>query len=340
MSSVEINTQQLGANVFKLDPSQHPREDEGVFLDDAVVVPIDPANRVYEAFGSVQVGQSTSDYKGFFPENRTQEGVVLLESGFLGFLKSSEPLGRAFAEQGIAALVYDPGRCGDTLFDDWYRPHKLNVRTIEAVFRDAQQNPSIQSKVPEGRQAVREQQVIAAHSKGGLSAPYYVEKHPDDVELLVLIETVGINLPIMKQIITSVRNGDISHAKGEFKTMMDNGDIELNLKNLLRFMHYVGVPVPGKGRTRALRTAGEARACLRGDTRNVLSRLGAMCVPRLFIEGAHDVLIKAHPDIHDHVDRHVMLPDSGHMAPQMEPHLIASVTLQNRADMKNKRVVE
>ena len=66
----------------------NPRIPEGVFLDGANFEQ-DPDNPIREAFGTIQVGDGETYYKGYFPENRTQSGLGVIVSGYGGFLKSS-----------------------------------------------------------------------------------------------------------------------------------------------------------------------------------------------------------------------------------------------------------
>jgi hypothetical protein len=313
-----------------------PDSNGGVFLDDRSPGDEPPvtANKVHEAYGEVAVGRGRTYYKGYFPEDRYEMGLGYIFPGFGGFLKSSEALGKALAEAGLATLIIDPSRLGNSVWEDLSDPQRLHVETAEAVFADLPNNTRVTKKMPDGRQVVGEQRVLTAHSMGGLAAPEYAVAHPDEVEMLALLKTVGINKSIMGRFMKSVFNGDaVGAVQHELLPYLQSDDIEISWKNLFRVAHYFGIPVPGRTDTRVSKPIGEMISCLRSDTRGLMHKLGEVGTKRLFVEGGRDVLIESADDIHDYIDMYVLLAKYGHMAPQRKAKLVARTILNSRQQM-------
>ncbi len=320
---------QQNATILEFPDPQVP---EGIFLD-TDQLPVDPENRVYIAHGEIQVGEGSTYYRGFFPENRTEDGLGLFFSGYSGFLKSSEPLGMALAQAGLANVVVDPiRRYNRSVKEDLTNPQKLPVLTMEAVVRDIATNRRVTHKMPEGQQVVRERKILAAHSMGGLSAPEYALKHEDDVEMLFLLQAVVHGAAIRKRILEATIKGEMfGSVRHELIPYVFGKDIERSPKNVLRLLRYFGVGDPRA--TRITRPIGEGLSCLTSDMRPTLKKLGQTSVKTVYIQAGKDVLVDPGDDIEEHVDKHIVLDKYGHLVEQVRPKIVAQTMLTARHEL-------
>lgn len=295
--------------------------------------PLPEGVSIFEAHGQVEVGPGRTKYKTYFSENPLP-GIGIVVPGFGGFLKSSEPLGKAFARAGLNTVVYDPIRYSNSAWEDMTDPQKVHVRTIEAIVRDLPNNPDIIRRMPEGKHVVTEPQVLIPHSMGGLPAPRYALKHHEDVEMIAFLETVGTNKAIGATLLKAVINGDLAGSfEHELAPYLGSDDMEFSIKNALRAARYFGITLPWKHDARISRPIGEALSCVIANTRPALKLLGELGVRRLYIEGGRDVLIQADSDIADHVDKVIKLRAYGHLAPQVKADLIAQTVLEERQNL-------
>lgn len=331
---------ELGGHQAAVDPDAiHPRENGGVFVyPPSEAVDETQAPRIYEAHGEVAVGLGTTHYKGYFPEERTQDGIGYLFHGFMGFLKSSEPYGKAQARAGLANIVVDQSHLSASAHEDLTDSQALHVATAEAVFRDLGRNHEITHKMPEGQQAVGEQWLVSAHSMGGLGSTRFVEAHPDEAETLALLKTVGVNKPILLHIIKSALNGRaIGAGRHELVPYLQSDEIELDWKNVARMARYFGIGWPILQDRRPTRAIGEGFSCLVANTRESLTRIGEQGTMRIGIEAGRDALVAFAFDFKAYVDKHVVFEKYGHLMPQYRSDLTAEAVLSAREDLRFKR---
>ncbi len=351
--------------------SQHPRENGGVFdppqsadreansppnirvvehldltdepigeLDEEVEIIAeldlsDEEPKIYEAHGEVAVGLGTTHYKAFFPEERNHNGIGYLFHGYMGFLKSSEPYGRALARAGLANVVVDQSHLSASAYEDITDAQALHVATAEAVFSDLGHNREITHKMPDGQQAVEEQWLVSAHSMGGLGSTRFVEAHPDEAETLALLKTVGVNKPILLHIIKSALDGTaVGAGRHELIPYLKSGEIELNWKNVARMARYLGVGWPIMNDRRPTRAIGEGLSCLFANTRESLSTIGDQGTKRIGIEAGRDPLVAFAFDFKAYVDKYVLFPKYGHLMPQVRADLTAQAVLSAREDLR------
>lgn len=310
----------------------HPPQPEGVFNEKPVT---NTEAEIHEIHGLVSVGNGTTHYKGYFPENRTEPGIGYLFHGFGGFLKSSEPLGKALAAHGLANIIVDQSHLSGSALEDLTDSQKIHVETAEAVFADLPHNGQILYSAPEGRLAVQEQRLISAHSMGGLAAARFAEQYPDDTETLALLKTVGVHDPIIGQILASLKDGTIvGGIRHELLPYLASDAIELNLRNVSRMARYMGIGWPILRDRRPTRAIGEMLACLQGDTREALVAIGEQGTRRLGVEAGRDPLIRFSDDIVTYLDRLVRFDSYGHLMPQHRPMLVAKTIIEHRADLQ------
>ena len=330
MSQEELSSRwQRQATILEFPDPQVP---EGVFLD-TDQLPADPENKVHLAHGEIQIGDGKTYYRGFFPENRSEEGLGLFFSGYSGFLKSSEPLGMALAQAGLANIVVDPvRRYNGSIKEDLTNPQLLPVLTMEAVVRDLPHNRRVTHKTPDGMRAIHEQKVLAAHSMGGLSAPEYALKHVNDVESLFLLQAVVRGAAIRRRIAEAVIKGEMLGAvRHELIPYVFGRDIERTPKNVFRMLRYFGIGDPRA--TRITRPIGEGISCLTADMRPTLKKLGETSVKTVYIQAGKDVLVDPGDDIEDHVDKLVVLQQYGHLVEQVRPKIVAKALLDARHEL-------
>lgn len=309
-----------------------PQVPEGVFLDTGQL-PVDPENKVYIAHGEIQVGEGHTYYRGFFPENRSEEGLGLFFSGYSGFLKSSEPLGMALAQAGMANVVVDPiRRYNRSIKEDLTNPQLLPVLTMEEVVRDLPTNRRVTHKMPDGMRAIYEKQVLAAHSMGGLSAPEYARRHIDDVDTLFLLQAVVRGAAIRRRILGATLKGEmLGSFRHELLPYVFGEDIERSSKNVFRLLRYFGIGDPRA--TRITRPIGEGLSCITADMRPTLRQLGETAVKRVYVQAGKDVLVDPGNDIEEHVDKLVVLEKYGHLVEQVRPHVVAKAMLDARHEL-------
>lgn len=365
---------EVGGSRAALEPdSQHPRENGGVFVaveaateevptaldidivrfldltdepipgldgEFAVIEELDLSSeepKYYEAHGEVAVGLGTTHYKGYFPYKRTQDGIGYFFHGFGGFMKSSEPIGKAFAEQGLAYIVADQSHLSDSACEDLLDSQAIHAATAEAVFKDLAHNRQITHEAPDGKNAISEQWLLTAHSMGGLGSTRFAEAHPDETETLALLKTVGVNNSIILHIIQSALNGKlIGGGRHELVPFLQGGEIELDWKNVARLAKYFGIGWPVLRDRRPTRAAGEMLSCLFADTRESLVRIGEQGTKRIGIEAGRDPLVGFAFDFKAYVDKHVVFDKYGHLMPQHRPGLTAEAVLSAREDLRFK----
>lgn len=324
-----------GGAAVAIESNKHLHENGGVFIlnDRTPNLP----DQIHEIYGQVDVGKGTTHYKGYFPENRTHDGIGYLFHGYMAFMKSSEPLGRALAMNGLANIVVDQSHLSGSAREDLKDPQAIHVATAEAVFEHLANNQEIIRKAPEGPQSITERRLIAAHSMGGLASARYVEKYPDLVETYVMLKTVGVNKPILLQIAKSIANGNAAGAiRHDFGPYFGSGDLELNSKNLARAAKYLGIGWPILRDRSPTRAMGEGLSCLTGDTRDSLIRIGEQGTKRIGIEAGRDPLIAQAYDYPAYLDKYILFPKYGHMMPQSRANLVAQTILSAREDLRFK----
>jgi pimeloyl-ACP methyl ester carboxylesterase len=307
---------------------------ESLFMADSQLValrPPVPEQKVHEVEGSIRVGAGETDFKGFFPEIRLP-GWAIVSPGYGGFLKSSEALGKALAAAGLANLIYDPLRgYNNSVCEDFTHPQRLHIKTIEQLALQVPRNPDIQRQAPEAKQIFQEKKIMVAHSMGGLAVPAFAELHPEEVEMIGMLETVGVNKSILWQIMKSMGNGDALTAyTKDLLPYLTSGEIELSWKNAVRAGRYFGLGIPGPKTARPSRAIGEALSCLFGNVRPSLRHLGELGVRRLFVSGGRDILVQAAPDIMEYYDMCLLLDKYGHLLPQRRARVAAQVIVDAR----------
>lgn len=293
--------------------------------------------KIHEAHGEVAVGLSTTHYKAYFPEVRTQDGVGYFFHGFGGFLKSSEPYGKALARAGLANVVVDQSHMSESAWQDLTDPQAIHVATAEAVFVDLGHNHQITREMPEGRVAINERWLISAHSMGGLASTRFAEKHPDEAETLALLKTVGVNKSIIWQVIKSVADGTaLGAGRHELAPFLQGDDIDLSWKNVARVARYAGIGWPIMHDRRPTRAVGEMVSCLTADTRESLIKIGEQGTKRIGVEAGRDALVQFAFDFQAYVDKYVRFDKYGHLMPQHRPDLTANAVLSAREDLRHE----
>lgn len=294
--------------------------------------------RIYEAHGEVSVGLGTTHYKAYFPEERTQEGIGYFFHGLSGFLKSSEPFGKALARRGLANIVVDQAHLSSSIREDLSDSQAIHVAQAEAVFCHLAHNHEITHGMPEGRAAISERWLVSAQSMGGLASTRFVEAHPDEAETLALLVAVGVNKSIIMQVIKSALDGTVTETgKNELAPYLMSDDIDFSWKNVARMAKYFGVGWPILQDRRPTRVLGEVGSCLVANTRDSLIRIGKQGTKRIGIEAGRDPLVRFAFDFPAYVDRHVRLDEYGHLLPQHRSDLTAEAVLSAREDLRFKQ---
>lgn len=330
--------QSTGMNTSGLTTAEyqdHPRINGGVLLSKVGMIALNQEHEIHTAHGEVPVGLGSTHYKAYFPENRAFDGIGYLFHGLSAFLKTSEPLGKAFARAGMAFVVADQSHLSTSAIEDLTDSVALQVVTAEQVFLDLGKNSEVTQKMPEGRQAINEQRLISGHSYGGLGSTRFAEAYPDETETIALLKAVGVNKSIILQFIKSVVDGTVIGAgKHDLAPYLMGDDIERSWKNVARAAKYFGVGWPLLQDRRPTRAIGEVLSCLAADTRESLVNIGDQNTKRIGVEGGRDPLIRYPFDFKAYVDRYVTFDQYGHMMPQSRPDLVVEAVLGAREDLR------
>ena len=283
-------------------------------------------NPTYLAQGQVNLGQTTIQYTGEFPEERVYDGWASIQPGFGGYKRTSRALRHAMAEAGIATITYGPARDDD--YNLWTRltnSQEAHTRTLEAIAEAIPDNQVIRRTMPGGQDIDFDQQLLVPHSMGGLAAAPYAEKHPSKVDAIINLGSAGYGSPTLAQLAQTVPGGIGRAIWNELIPGLRSAEISIRPINVARVVHYYA--------RNPARTIGEMVACLKTDVRPSAQKLGEQGVKSAFIAFEHDCLIPPNNSIADNVEHYRVMPDSGHLAPQLKAQQVAQTVMASLREL-------
>ncbi|MEK7602872.1 MAG: hypothetical protein AAB459_01330 [Patescibacteria group bacterium] len=254
------------------------------------------------------------------PSKRKYNGWALIEPGFGGFMASSEKLMLTMAAMGVATACYEPVRSDhENLLFSLIKPQAIHTDTVAAISDNLPNNNRLISEVPEIKAIDLRRLAHLPHSMGGHPAKEFAENSPNKTDMVVGMAIVGMGSPTIPQL---MRNLPAGLPRGIFMDLLPgiyNGSLDLNIKNAIKVGRYFA--------QNPFRTAGEAISCLTADFRPAFRALGSTGIHTAFVGFGNDSLINPNPAISEEVDVFTVIPNTGHMAPQVRPHLVADTVV-------------
>lgn len=248
------------------------------------------------------------------PDVVQYEGFGIIAPGFGGFKRTSRDLGHQLALAGITTARYTPVRRDDHCI--WSRlsnSQQAHADTITAVAEDIAGDENARARLPN---IDFDRRILLPHSMGGLATTQHAREAPSGkTEAIINLASAGFGTPNLPQLAETVPKGLHKAIFQELIPFITSGKIDVTPLNFWRFVHYYGV--------NPARTVGEIYACLSTDVRPEVWALGKQGVRSAFIAFEHDSLIPPNEDLHDTVDYYEVMPDAGHMAPQLKAERVA-----------------
>ncbi|HVX24397.1 MAG TPA: alpha/beta hydrolase [Candidatus Saccharimonadales bacterium] len=209
--------------------------------------------------------------------------IVDLYNGFGAFKKTMGPLATALADYGIASFHSAPIRGSSrSPLEDIFDPNTVHLDTHREIFNKLASNKEL-ANLPNGWLLSMVKRINAGHSYGGETATENTLEHPDEVEGLVLIESVG--LEAAQRLRFARRAG--SFLVHELVPFVSHHGPDYKLHDgVLAAEHLFGNP---------FQTIGEARACNRSDIREALPVITSLGIGLAVLAGRRDHLLPAAP---------------------------------------------
>lgn len=277
---------------------------------------VDEIQPTVKVHGAVRVDgeKKPVEWTAEFPEMLVYEGLTLLVPGFGGIKRSSRDERHANALQGRATVSYDPARISGSVKENLLNSQDLHARTAEAVVFAVQDRISSDRAVPNRARLDVDRLVLSAHSMGGFASTELAHKHPGMVETVIYKGAAGF-WPLS---LLDMRPFDLLK---EIHDYARSGRIEPSVRNLYRIVRYYTRDVS--------RTTGEAVTCLTGDIGEQIAELRDHHIGTGYLAFEKDPLVpaaKAKEIAKPLVDRLVIMPGVGHLAPQLHAEATASAT--------------
>lgn len=150
---------------------------------------------------------------------------------------------------------------------------------------------------------------------GGGAADPYAEAHPDEVEAVISLATIGRGFPTLLQLFKDIPRNAIPSLIHEVFPYIQSDEIECTPANAMQILHYYGVH-PG-------RTFSEVYSCLTLDLRPTAGRLARLGILQCYLGFEFDCLIPPNERMADHTDRFEVMRRAGHLAPQLKSAQVA-----------------
>lgn len=239
--------------------------------------------------------------------------IIHLANGFGAFKKTTGPLAVALAMEGTASVHSAPIRGSSrSPLEDMADATRVHLDAHTAIFNYLSSNREIRN-LPHGDQLSMTKRINAGHSYGGKVALENALQHPDEVEHLVLIQSVGLEEPHKLRYARRIAK----FVRTELVPFLQHHGPEFGINDgLLALEHFFGNP---------FQTIGEAWACNQSDMRHLLPRINAHNIGLAVLGGTKDTLTPAAPMreyAKPYADYYKEMPVS-HLGPQQYPDVVS-----------------
>ena len=302
-------------NIYQYEHGSPELETNALFFDNPQL-----AQETGLYHGNVRVHRSDVAYTLEVPENMEVDGLAYVNPGFGGVKLTSDPLRHSLAEFGMATVSLTPGRNSHTRLSDMFHAQNLHAETLDAVSKDIGEKLfRIKQQVPNGNKIDPYHKIIIPHSMGGLSAIEHAEADAKNgypqVDMIINLAAAGYSKMTVLGMAKSIARGAVPGMRHELITFAKQQNPE-DAKKILSdvVVYYGGNPV---------RTAGEVLSIFRSNLRHRALTLRNQGTRVAYYSMQYDCLVRPDQSIEDFVDYYEEIKNTGHLAPQIKPQLLA-----------------